>query len=599
MLRIPILLAAWFGLATSTPAQPPEPLRLKGPASKGKQDQSQTQANWWSDRLIGELEELRHEFTDARLAPAVRTSIIRNLDAATEKATALDKALSNRNPSHRALADVEVAVGELNTVVSQHLAGHVTIRHAIGRVNFAVQQLGAAIGSGDNTPDQQKRQIGRLTAGLEEQAEQLRAQNEETFGPKGLASPLDREVRQFARSTQRFNKDYQESGNIDKARKEFAPIGKQWQELSAGLSGVPGLPAQLRYQIHRVDMMTRRLAEALAANINPGGGGGWVFPPRPPLPPVRPPRASILAVGADAGIGPRVVVYSDTKGTVAHSFFAYNRELHRSGVRVAVADLNGDGLPEVVTVNGGRGHCRVKVFDGRDMMPLLTFDGFDQKITEFGYFVAAADLTPDGRALVAVAPDVGGPAAVEVYDLAQGTLVTTLLPFPKKFGGGVRLAWGDVNGDGSPDLITATGPGDIASAVRVFDGSNFTRVLTEFLGVNEKYQGGLFVAAADLTKSNRAEIVVGLDAGSRPLVRVFDGGRGRLIGEFEPFPSTFRGGVRVAIGDPNDTSRLKLICAAGGGLSGTPIKIIGPDGKLLNELNPFPGAPGGSFVGSR
>jgi hypothetical protein len=312
-------------------------------------------------------------------------------------------------------------------------------------------------------------------------------------------------------------------------------------------------------------------------------------------PPFR--RLSLLAVGTDVGMEPRVIVYGDDEGTVINSFFAYNRQLHRSGVRVAVADLNGDGFPEVVTINGGQGHARLKVFDGRDANLLLTFDGFEQKVTPFGYFVAAHDLTRDGRALVAIAPDAGGPPVVEVYDLAQGRLVATVQAFGPKFEGGVRLAWGDVNGDGAPDLIVASGPGQLASAVKVFDGTNFNRMLSQFAGVDDQYKGGLWVAAADLSKNNRAEIVVGLDAGHRPLVRMFDG-RGRFLGETEPFPSNFRGGVRVAIGDPDDGARLKIIAAPGPGAN-LPIRVIRPDGKLHSELDPFPRSNKGAYVGSR
>jgi hypothetical protein len=296
---------------------------------------------------------------------------------------------------------------------------------------------------------------------------------------------------------------------------------------------------------------------------------------------------------------PRVVVYGDDEGTVVQAFHAYNRDLHRSGIRVSVADLNGDGMPEVVTINGGRGHARLKVFDGRDTNPLLVVDGFGQKVTEWGYFVAAADLTADGRALVAIAPDAGGPPAVEVYDLAAGKLLGTVQPFPREFDGGVRLAWGDVNGDGTPDLVTASGPGKIASAVRVYDGTNLTRVLGEFLGVDDKYTGGLWVAAADLTRGNRAEIVVGLDAGHRPLVRVFDGTKGKLVTELQPFPDSFRGGVRVAIGDPDDKDRLKVICAPGAGGKDVPIRVMRLDGKVHAELDPFPNRNRGMLVGSR
>ena len=117
--------------------------------------------------------------------------------------------------------------------------------------------------------------------------------------------------------------------------------------------------------------------------------------------------------------------------------------------------------------------------------------------------------------------------------------------------------------------------------------------------MDEKYTGGLWVAAADLTKNNRAEIVVGLDAGHRPLVRVFDGSKGKFVAEFEPFPNTFRGGVRVAVGDPDDKERLKIICSPDPGGKNVPIRVVRLDGKVHAELDPFPGRDKGMFVGSR
>jgi hypothetical protein len=406
----------------------------------------------------------------------------------------------------------------------------------------------------------------------------------DSLGPPGR--PLEKEVRQFLRMAQDFAKDAAGGARVEKLRRDFPAVAVSWQDVAALVAQSPGLPPSVRYQSARVDGLNRRLASIL-------------LPDGVPSKPTRPQKVSVLAVGADAGMEPRVVVLGDDEGTVVQSFHAYNRELHRSGIRVAVADLNGDGMPEVVTINGGRGHARLKVFDGRDTDPLLVVDGFDQKVTEWGYFVAAADLTRDGRALVAIAPDAGGPPAVEVYDLAAGKLLATVQPFPRAFDGGVRLAWGDVNGDGTPDLVTASGPGKMASRVKVFDGTNLTRVLVEFLGVDEQYTGGLWVAAADLTKNNRAEIVVGLDAGHRPIVRVFDGSKGTFVAELEPFPPTFRGGVRVAVGDPDDRSRLKIICAPGPGGKNLPIRVMRLDGKVHAELDPFPNRDLGMLIASR
>jgi hypothetical protein len=298
-------------------------------------------------------------------------------------------------------------------------------------------------------------------------------------------------------------------------------------------------------------------------------------------------------------MNPRVVVIGDDQGTVVNSFIAYDKVAHRSGVRVAVADLTGDGMPEVVTINGGQGHARVKVFDGRDTSLLLQFDGFDQKVTPYGYFVAAADVTRDGRALLAIAADAGGPPDVEVYDLAAGRLVGTARPFPRTFDGGVRLAFGDVNGDGTPDLIAASGPGKIPSTVKVHDGTNLNCVLGDYLGAAPNYTGGLYVAATDLTRNNRAEIVVGLDAGPSPSVRIFSGQNGKFIGEIEPYPNTFRGGVRVAVGDPDDQGRMKVICAPGPGNRDLPVKVFTLDGKLHSRFDPFPQSESGAYIATR
>ena len=604
-----------LGVALGAVAQPPQgpPFRLFGggfqpPQPKGQvggfgrpnvvlkgtgkpvEQTAQQAAGWWADKLIADLEQLRVELIGVRVPPAIRKQLEDRADLAIEKANLVSKALAqnNRRIWYKANEDLEAATADLKKGIVQHLGNNPAILLSLARVEYAVQQLGASLTQGDDANAAQvRRAIVNMSAALEQQAERLLAEVNvlPNAGPN-----MERDARQFARAAGRFSNTIANNGNLDTAKKELLTVGKEWNDLEASLEGFPNLPHQVHFQTHRVDGTYRRLATLLD-----------VVPPAPPQPPMPLPkqRISVLAVGADAGMEPRVVVYGDDKGTVVNSFFAYNRQLHRSGIRVAVADLNGDGQPEIITINGGQGHARLKVFDGRDANPLLTFDGFDQKVTPYGYFVAAADLTKDGRALVAIAPDAGGPPAVEVYDLAQGKLLGTVQPFHRDFAGGIRLAWGDVNGDGTPDLICASGPGDIASKVKVFDGSNLTRLLGEFLGVDDKYKGGLFVAAADFTKNNRAEIIVGLDEGYRPLIRVFDGTKNRFIAEYEPFPNNFRGGVRVAVGDPDDGARLKIICAPGPGGKDLPIKVLRLDGKLHAEMDPFPRLNKGMYIGSR
>ena len=66
------------------------------------------------------------------------------------------------------------------------------------------------------------------------------------------------------------------------------------------------------------------------------------------------PAASVLAVGADAGGGPRMTLLDRGTGAVVQDFFAYDQGF-TGGVRVGVGDFNGDGSADIVTAPGKTG----------------------------------------------------------------------------------------------------------------------------------------------------------------------------------------------------------------------------------------------------
>jgi len=71
------------------------------------------------------------------------------------------------------------------------------------------------------------------------------------------------------------------------------------------------------------------------------------------------------------------------------------------------------------------------------------------------------------------APGTGVPSTVRVID-ASGT-DWSFLAYDPAFLGGVRVALGDVDGDGVPDIITAAGPGG-GPQVRVWSGADLTEI---------------------------------------------------------------------------------------------------------------------------
>src|SRR5262249_49144190 len=72
---------------------------------------------------------------------------------------------------------------------------------------------------------------------------------------------------------------------------------------------------------------------------------------------------------------------------------------------------------------------------------------------------------------IATGADAGEPPIVHIYDAPTGQLQSSFQPYPNSFTGGVRVAVGDVSGDGLPDVVTAPGPG-AALPVEVFDATS-------------------------------------------------------------------------------------------------------------------------------
>jgi len=163
------------------------------------------------------------------------------------------------------------------------------------------------------------------------------------------------------------------------------------------------------------------------------------------------------------------------------------------GVRVAVGDVNGDGRLDIITGTGaGAPGGHVKVFDGVTGQPLYSFLAFDSSFTG-GIFVAAGDVDGDGRADIIVGAGPGGGSHVKVFSGQNLDVLQSFLAFGAGFTGGVRVATGDVNGDGRSDIITGAGAGG-APAVKVFDGRNASTVLASFLGFDPSFTGGVYVA---------------------------------------------------------------------------------------------------------
>ncbi len=275
------------------------------------------------------------------------------------------------------------------------------------------------------------------------------------------------------------------------------------------------------------------------------------------------PKVERYTTGADAGGGPHVRVVDSTNGQELFSFNAFDASF-RGGVRVAMGDVNGDGTPDIMTAAGPGGGPHVKVYDGANFSLLHSFYAYDANFRG-GMFVAAGDVNGDGLDDVITGADAGGGPHVKVFSGQDRSEIRSFYAYGAGFVGGVRVASGDVDGDGVDDIVTGAGPGG-GPHVEVFSGVGGA-MLQSFYAYDAGFRGGVSVAAGDCDGDGKADIVTGAGAGGTPHVQVFNG-KAKMLTSFLAFGPTLQptvNGVNVGLVDFNGDGRADILTGAGRG----------------------------------
>jgi uncharacterized repeat protein (TIGR01451 family) len=302
---------------------------------------------------------------------------------------------------------------------------------------------------------------------------------------------------------------------------------------------------------------------------------------------------SLVAVAPNAGFAPIVRVFDYATDTERFRILAYDQNF-LGGVNVAVGDVTGDGIPDIITGAGPGGGPHVEVFSGATGALVYSFMAYGSDFRG-GVFVAAGDVNGDGHADIITGAGAGGGPHVKVFSGGDLSVLRNFMAYDSNFRGGVRVAAGDLNGDGHADIITGAGAGG-GPHVEAFDGATGQMVRT-FMAYSSDFRGGVFVAAGDVNGDGHTDIITGAGAGGGPHVKVFDGTSLAVMQSFFAFDATFTGGVTVGAYDVNGDGRADLLLGTQQG----PARVRIVDGVTLSELDGFfafdPRIGSGAMVG--
>lgn len=248
-----------------------------------------------------------------------------------------------------------------------------------------------------------------------------------------------------------------------------------------------------------------------------------------------------IILAAEKGDDPIVRVY-DKGGKMLKQFFAYSKGF-KGGVRIAVGDFDGNGTADIITAPGVGGGPHVRVFNGEGRI-MRQFFADDQK-SRGGLSVAIGDVDNNGQNELIIGAGLNRQPLVKIYN-NQAKLQGVFLAFPKNYLGGVNVATAGLYGrkDYHKQSIVVAPAGNFKPLVKVYN--NFGVLKKEFLAYGENWQGGVNIAAGDISNDGLGEIITGAKNGATPHVRVFSN-NGNLIDSFYAYDESFSGGVSVGL----------------------------------------------------
>lgn len=169
-------------------------------------------------------------------------------------------------------------------------------------------------------------------------------------------------------------------------------------------------------------------------------------------------------------------------------------------ISLAVADLNQDGKPDLVTTSSSSLNM-VSIFQNNSSGPVISFAARqDLPFTGFPGSVTLADFNGDGKPDIAVLNGATTPSISVFKNTTSGGNISMAAPFSIPIASGAgTISSGDLDGDGKPEIIVVKAQPNSISIFRNLAGSGVPPVINSFSPVSGKQGDTITILGDHLT----------------------------------------------------------------------------------------------------